>query len=90
MDNQVLAHASDERGDESDTGLGARDSLGKPEHKSQVAVDAVHLFKLSGSLNALPSGRDLDEYTLFANTDGLVERNNLPCLEDKMCIFMMS
>ena len=86
MDNKVSAHASDERGDESDTGLGARDSLGKPEHKSQVAVDAVHLFKLSGSLNALPSGRDFDEHTLFSNADGLVERNNLPCLEGK-CAF---
>lgn len=43
-------------------------------------MDTIHLFELSGSLNAFPRGRDLDENTVFADPNGLVERDDVSCL----------
>ena len=71
------------KGDERDTSLGTRDGLGKAKHECQVAVDAVRLFKLSGSLNAFPCRCDLDEDVLFVDSDGLVECDDFPYLKSE-------
>ena len=46
-------------------------------------MDAIRLFKLSGRLNAFPRRCDLDENTLFIDSNGLVECDDFPCLRSR-------
>lgn len=70
---EPVKDAADEGGDEEGTGLGGSDGLGKGEHESQVAVDAVVTLEDLGGLDALPGGGDLDQDTLLGDTLLLVE-----------------
>lgn len=64
---------SDEGGDEGDLCLGAGDGLAETEEEGEVAVDLMFALELSGGLDTLPGGRDLDENSLFWDADGLIE-----------------
>ena len=64
---------ADEGGDQEGSRLGCGDGLGQREHERQVAVDAVLALQVVGGFDTLPRRRDLDEYALLANPNGLVE-----------------
>lgn len=72
-----VKNPANERRDERDTSLSAGDSLAETEEKGEVAVDAVLLLELAGSLDTLPSGSDLDEDAVLGDSDGLVESDEL-------------
>lgn len=68
-----VKNTADEGGDEVGTGLSTGDSLDQREHERQVAVDAMLVLELMGSLDTLPGGGKLDEDTVLADTLLLVE-----------------
>jgi hypothetical protein len=78
-----IEDTSDEWGDEVGTGLSGGDGLLKREHEGQVGVNTVLGLELTGGLDALPGGGDLDENTLLVNSDGLVEINDVKSLVNR-------
>ena len=68
-----VQNTANEGRDESDTSLGASNSLTETEQESEVAVDPVVTLELTGSLDTLPGGSDLDENAFLGDTDRLVE-----------------
>jgi len=77
-----IENTSDEWGDEVGTGLGGGDGLLEREHEGQVGVDSVLGLELTGGLDTLPGGGDLDEDTLLVDSDGLVEIDDVESLVD--------
>ena len=70
-------YATNEWGDEGNAGLSAGNSLGESEEEGKVAVDAVLLLELTGSLDTFPCGGDLDEDAVLVDTNRLVESDEL-------------
>lgn len=70
-------YTADEGRDERNARLSAGNSLAEAEEKGKVAVNAVVTLELARSLNALPGGGDLDQYTLALDADRLVEGDEL-------------
>lgn len=68
-----IEDTANEGGNEVTSGLGGTDGLGKREHKSKVAVDAVVFLKNTSGLDALPGGGDFDQDTLLRNSNGFVQ-----------------
>ena len=73
---EPIENATDERGDQGDSCLRAGHGLTEAEQQSEVAVNAVFLKHL-GSLDALPSGGDLDQNALVADAGVVVETDQL-------------
>lgn len=65
---EPVKNAADEGRDEVGTGLGSTNSLDKREHEGEVGVDAVVALENLSSLDALPSGGDLDQNAILGNT----------------------
>ena len=76
MGSTSSTHSSNEGGDEGNASLGTGDGLGKAEQKGQVAVDAL-LLEISGGLDTLPGGSNLDQNSLSGDTGLLVKSNDL-------------
>lgn len=64
---------SDEGRDEGDLGFGTCNGLLESEEEREVAVDVVLGFELTGGLDTLPGRGDLDEDSVLADADLLVE-----------------
>jgi hypothetical protein len=75
-------HAADERRDQGDARLSARDGLTEAEEEREVAVDALAL-ELARGLDALPRRGDLDQHALLLDADALVERDERLGLGDR-------
>ena len=70
-------YATNEWGDEGNASLSAGNSLGESEEEGKVAVDAVLLLELTGSLDTFPCRGDLDEDAVLVDTNRLVESDEL-------------
>ena len=79
-----VQNTADEGRDESDTSLGASNSLAEPEQESEVAVDLFVALEFTSSLDTLPAGSDLDENAFLGDADGLVELDQVPSLHRGM------
>jgi hypothetical protein len=75
--NNLSTYTADKWRDQSDTSLSTSNSLAKAEEESQVAVNLIIALKFTGSLDTLPSRRDLDQNTLLGDADGIVKRDEL-------------
>ena len=70
-------YTADEGRNQSDTGLGASNSLSETKEESEVAMDSVVALELAGSLDALPCGRNFDQDSLLLDANRLVKGNEL-------------
>jgi hypothetical protein len=68
-----IEDTSDERRDEGDLGLSARDGLFEAEEQREVAMDVILLLELTRGLDTLPGRGNLDEDALLGDSDLLVE-----------------
>jgi hypothetical protein len=67
----MRTHPSNEWTDQRNTGLSACDCLTETKQQCQIAVNPVIPFQFPGSLDTLPSGRNLDQNTFFRDPDDL-------------------
>ena len=81
---EPVVDATDEGGDELDSGFGTSDGLGEGEEESEIAVDAF-LLEFFSSLDAFPSGSDLDEDAVARDALGLVGGDELFGFRDGGC-----
>lgn len=80
-----VQNTTDEGRDEGDTSLSTSHGLAKTEQEGEIAVDLVVAFEFTGSLDTLPGGGDLDENAFLADTNGLVELDQVPRLIRGTC-----
>ena len=73
----MRTHPSNEWTDQRNTGLSACDCLTETKQQCQIAMNPVIPFQFPGSLDTLPSGRNLDQNTFFRDSDRFVQSNEL-------------
>jgi hypothetical protein len=62
---KMWTHPSNEWTNQRNTGLSACDCLTETKQQCQITVDPVIPFQFPSSLDTLPSGRNLDQNTIF-------------------------
>ena len=77
IETEKPAYTTNKRRNERHASLGASNSLTETEEKREVAVNAVVPFEFTGGLDTLPRRGDLDEDTVFLDTDEFVQGDEL-------------
>ena len=73
----MRTHPANERTNQCDTGFSACNRLAETKQQRQITVDPVVPFQFPGGLDTLPSGRNLDQNTVFRDSNRFVQSNEL-------------